>query len=58
MFHPCASCASVSGSGLYMSGGVGFDSAFQIYSFSGMPIAGAATALGYLGGGPFVPVPY
>jgi filamentous hemagglutinin len=34
--------------GFYMSQGTTFDSLFQLYSFAGMPIAGALTAFGYL----------
>lgn len=39
--------------GLFMSRGVGFGSVFQIYSFVGMPIAGAATIGVYIGKIPF-----
>ena len=39
--------------GFYMSHGAGFDSAFQIYSFAGMPVAAAATVFGYAGNMPF-----
>lgn len=35
--------------GFYMSRGTGFDSIFQAYSFAGMPVAGALTAVSYLG---------
>ena len=39
-----------SGNGFYMSRGTGFDSAFQLYSFAGMPLAGALTGGGYMSG--------
>ena len=39
--------------GFYMSRGEAFDSVFQLYSFAGMPVAGALTALGYLSQAPF-----
>ncbi len=41
-----------SSQGLYMSRGVMFDSVFQLYSFSGMPVAGMLTAAHYIGGNP------
>ena len=41
-----------SSGGLYMSRGVVLDSLFQIYSFAGMPVAGALTAAHYIGGNP------
>lgn len=42
-----------SANGFYMSRGTGFDSVFQIYSFAGMPVAGALTAVGYLSDVPY-----
>jgi RHS repeat-associated protein len=38
--------------GLYLSRGVAFDSFFQLYSFAGMPVAGALTAAHYVGANP------
>lgn len=38
--------------GLYISRGPAFDSGFQIYSFSGMPVAGLATIVAYAGSMP------
>jgi RHS repeat-associated protein len=35
--------------GFYLSCGTGFDSMFQIYSFAGMPVAGALTLMNYAG---------
>ena len=42
-----------SANGFYMSRGTGFDSIFQMYSFAGMPVAGALTAVGYLAEMPY-----
>jgi hypothetical protein len=39
--------------GFYLSRGEAFDSVFQLYSFVGMPVAGALTAVGYLSQTPF-----
>lgn len=39
--------------GFYMSRCADFDSAFQIYSFVGMPAAAIATVAGYAGNVPF-----
>jgi hypothetical protein len=39
--------------GFYLSRGEAFDSVFQLYSFAGMPVAGALTAVGYLSQTPF-----
>jgi hypothetical protein len=41
--------------GRYVSQGVWGDSLFQIYSFAGMPIAGAITAVSYLDQYPYLP---
>lgn len=48
--------------GRYVSQGMWGDSLFQLYSFAGMPIAGALTMANYLGQNPwliylFPPVP-
>jgi hypothetical protein len=39
--------------GFNLSRGAGFDSAFQIYSFAGMPVAAMAAVAGYAGNAPF-----
>ena len=50
--HDWFNIVNYSNSGLYLSRGVMFDSAFQIYSFAGMPMAGALTVAHYVGNDP------
>ncbi len=50
--HDWFNSVNYSDMGLYMSRGLSFDTAFQLYSFAGMPIAGALTTLHYIGADP------
>lgn len=50
--HDFFNSVNYSSEGLYISRGVGFDTVFQLYSFAGMPVAGALTAAHYIGANP------
>ena len=50
--HDFGNSWNYSDTGMYMSRGRAFDSAFQVYSFTTMPVAGVATVLGYAGNAP------
>jgi hypothetical protein len=52
--HDWFNSVNYSNMGLYMSLGLSFDTAFQLYSFAGMPIAGALTAVHYIGADPIL----
>ena len=45
--HDWFNSVNYTDNGLYLSRGEAFDTVFQAYSFSGMPLAAAATLLGY-----------
>jgi RHS repeat-associated protein len=50
--HDFFNSVNYSSGGLYLTRGVTFDSVFQLYSFAGMPVAGALTAAHYFGENP------
>lgn len=50
--HDFFNSVNYSSGGLYLSHGAMFDSVFQLYSFAGMPVAGALTAAHYIGANP------
>ena len=50
--HDLFNSVNYSRGGLFLSRGVVFDGAFQLYSFAGMPVAGALTAASYIGANP------